>query len=148
MDVGKRTVLISILIFALSLCFIAFKVEDMGTIKDYKSSEVFLMGPISFLGGGIFEFLVWTANGWFLISAIFCYKKYPLSSLILSVISFLTAGSFFFWNEILVAESGRMGKICSLEIGYFLWIASILSLVLGSFYLIVKSKLNRDKISS
>ena len=34
----------------------------MGEIKDYKSFETFLIGSISFLGGGLFEFLVWTAN--------------------------------------------------------------------------------------
>ncbi|WP_426481952.1 hypothetical protein [Chryseobacterium sp. R2ACT005] len=146
MDVGKRILLISILIFVLSLCLIAFKVEDMGEIKDYKSFEVFLLGPISFLGGGIFELLIWTANGWFFISALFCYKKSPLLSLIFGLVSFLTAGSFFFWKEILAAENGRMGKIYSLEMGYFLWIASILFLVLGSFYLIIKSKFNENEI--
>ncbi|KAA2224256.1 hypothetical protein [Chryseobacterium sediminis] len=118
----------------------------MGEIKDYKSFEVFLMGPISFLGGGIFEFLVWTANGWFFISALFCYKKSPLFSFIFGLESFLTAGSFFFWKEILAAENGRMGKIYSLEMGYFLWMASILFLVLGSFYLMIKSKFNKNKI--
>lgn len=30
----------------------------MGEIKDYKSFEALLIGPISFLGGGLFEFLV------------------------------------------------------------------------------------------
>lgn len=47
MDVGKRTALISMLIFTLSLCFTAFTIEDMGEIKNYKSLEIFLIGPIS-----------------------------------------------------------------------------------------------------
>ncbi|RXM39537.1 hypothetical protein BOQ62_10170 [Chryseobacterium sp. CH21] len=95
MDVGKRIPLVSLLIFIVSLCFTAFKVEDMGEIKDYKSFEVFLIGPISFLGGGLFEFLVWTANMWFFISVIFCNKKKFSTSLILATIAFLIAGSFF-----------------------------------------------------
>ncbi len=45
--------------------------------------------------------------------------------MILAVIAFLIAGTFFFWKEILAAENGRMGRIYSLEKGYFLWIASI-----------------------
>ncbi|WP_228409968.1 hypothetical protein [Chryseobacterium viscerum] len=120
----------------------------MGAIKDYKSFEVFLMGPISFLGGGLFEFLVWTANGWFFISAVFCYKRYFSVSIILGLIAFLTASSFFFWKEILAAENGRMGRIYSLETGYFLWITSILFLTVGSVYSIIKSKFNGNKISS
>ncbi|MGE8512708.1 MAG: hypothetical protein ACN6N7_08410 [Chryseobacterium culicis] len=143
MDVAKRIAFISVFIFVLSLCFTAFKVEDMGEIKDYKSFEAFLIGPISFLGGGVFEFLVWTANGWFFIAVILCYKRSFLLSITLGIIAFLTAGSFFFWKEILAAENGRMGKIHSLETGYFLWITSILCLTIGSFYLIIKSKRNK-----
>ncbi|WP_330747348.1 hypothetical protein [Chryseobacterium sp. CP-77] len=120
----------------------------MGEIKNYKSFEAFLIGPISFLGGGLFEFLVWTANIWFLISVIFCYKKLFSISLILATISFFMAGTFFFWKEILVSENGRMGRIYSLETGYFLWIASIAFLIVGSLYLIIKSKFKDHKLSS
>ncbi|UTX50511.1 hypothetical protein [Chryseobacterium sp. MA9] len=111
MDVRKRIIIFSLLIFVISLCFTAFKVEDMREIKDYKSWETFLIGPISFLGGGLFEFLVWTANIWFFISVIFCYKKYFVISALLAAIAFLIAETFFFWKEILVAENGRMGRI-------------------------------------
>lgn len=148
MDVRKRIIIFSLLIFVISLCFIAFKVEDMREIKDYKSWETFLIGPISFLGGGLFEFLVWTANIWFFISVIFCYKKYFVISALLAAIAFLIAETFFFWKEILVAENGRMGRIYSLETGYFLWIASIIFLTAGSLYLFIKSKLTNHKLSS
>lgn len=148
MDVKKRITLISLLIFILSLCFTAFKVEDIGEIKNYKSFEVFLIGPISFLGGGIFEFLVWTANIWFFISVICCYKKYSLLSLIFGLIAIVPAVSFFYWKEILAAENGRMGKIYSLETGYFLWVVSIIFLIVGSFYLFVKSKFNTSQTLS
>lgn len=120
----------------------------MREIKDYKSWETFLIGPISFLGGGLFEFLVWTANIWFFISVIFCYKKYFVISALLAAIAFLIAETFFFWKEILVAENGRMGRIYSLETGYFLWIASIIFLTAGSLYLFIKSKLTNHKLSS
>ncbi|CAI8749396.1 Transmembrane protein [Chryseobacterium sp. IT-36CA2] len=119
----------------------------MGEIKDYKSFEAFLIGPISFLGGGLFEFLVWTANIWFFIAVIFFYKRNFSIALILATIAFLIAGTFFFWKEILAAENGRMGRIYSLEPGYFLWITSTLFLIVGSFYLIIKSKLTSNKMS-
>ncbi|PRB04192.1 hypothetical protein CQ046_08180 [Chryseobacterium sp. MYb7] len=63
----------------------------------------------------------------------------------MATIAFLIAGTFFFWKEILAAENGRMGRIYSLETGYFLWIASITFLILGSLYLSIKSKLNNPK---
>jgi len=41
-----------------------------------------------------------------------------------------------------------MGKIYSLETGYFLWVVSIIFLVVGSFYLSEKSKFNTRQILS
>jgi len=41
---------------------------------------------------------------------------------------------FSTWNEILGAESGSMGKIVSLEVGYYLWLTSIVVLTIGTNY--------------
>jgi len=67
--------------------------------------------------------------------------------MILAAIAFLIAGTFFFWKGILAAENGRMGRIYSLEKGYFLWIASITFLIIGSLYLFIKSKFKNHKLS-
>jgi len=137
----NELILISLLIFIISLFFDAFKVEDMGKIKNYSSFEVFLIGPISFLGGGIFEFFIWTANIWFLISLFTVFRKKYLISVISGLIAFLIAGTFIFYKEILAAENGRMAEIISLNMGYFLWVTSILFITFSSVYLkIVKKK--------
>lgn len=130
--------IISLLTFTVSLFFTAFKVIESKEIRDYSSLELLLIGGISFLGGGILEFFIWSANIWFFISmACFFFKKFFASS-ITGIIALLISGSFLFWNSVLVSESGREATIYSLEIGYFLWLVSILFLIFSSIYLRVK----------
>jgi hypothetical protein len=138
----NKLILISLSIFILSLFFDAFKVEDMGKIKNYSSFEVLLIGPISFLGGGIFEFFIWTANIWFLISLFSVFMKKYLISILSGLIAFLIAGTFIFYKEILAAENGRMAEITSLNMGYFLWMTSILFVAFSSVYLKIEEKKN------
>jgi hypothetical protein len=142
LKLNNKVALLSLLIFILSLFFNAFKVKDLGEIRDYKSIEVFLSGPISFLGGGIFEFLIWTANIWFFTSILCIYRKYYLSAILTGFIGLCISGSFLFWKEILAAENGRMGEIYSFEAGYFLWIISILLIFFFSVYLKINNKSN------
>lgn len=130
--------LISLLTFIVSLFFAAFTVIESRGIRDYSSFELLLIGAISFLGGGILECFIWSANIWFFVSiACFFFKKFFASS-ITGIIALLISGSFLFWNSVLVSESGREATIYSLEIGYFLWLASILFLIFSSIYLRVK----------
>jgi len=133
-----KLILISLLIFIVSLFLNAFQAEDMGRIKDYSSLEVFLIGPISVLGGGIFEFFIWSANIWFLISLVCAYRNMYLISMISGLIAFLISGTFNFYKEILAAENGRMAEITNLNAGYFLWLSSILWITFSSVYLKIK----------
>lgn len=134
----NKLTLISLLIFLISLFFNAFKVIEPKEIRDYHSLELLLVGGISFLGGGIFEFFVWTANIWFLISISSSFAKSFFISIITGIIAFSIAFSFMLWDEVLVSESGREARIYSLEIGYFLWLTSILFITFSSIYLKMK----------
>ncbi|WPO81873.1 hypothetical protein SD427_14000 [Chryseobacterium sp. JJR-5R] len=136
----NKVTIVGLSIFILSLFFNAFTVEDMGKIKNYTSFEVFLIGPVSFLGGAGKEFLVWTANIWFLISLFCVFKKYHLASFITGTVAFVISGSFIFLEEILAAENGRIARIYSLDAGYFLWLASILFITLSAGYLRIVNK--------
>lgn len=136
----NKIIVIGLLIFVLSLFFNAFTVEDMGRIKRYRSVEVFLIGPVSFLGGAGKEFLIWTANIWFLISLVCILKKYYLVSFITGIAAFIISGAFVFLREILAAENGRMASIYSLDAGYFLWLASILFVASSAGYLYIMNK--------
>jgi len=139
-ELKGKVIVISLLIFVLSLFFNAFTVEDMGKIKSYKSVEVFLIGPVSFLGGAGKEFLVWTANIWFLISVVCMLKRHYLSSFITGIVAFIISGAFIFLEEILAAENGRMASIYSLDAGYFLWLASILFVASSAGYIHIINK--------
>lgn len=131
--------LINLLIFIASLFFTAFKVTESKEIRDFSSFELLLIGGISFLGGGILEFFIWSANIWFFISiACFFFEKF-FASIVTGIIALLISVSFLFWNSILVSESGREAPIYSLEIGYFLWLASILFIMCSSVYLRIKN---------
>lgn len=132
---------ISLLIFISSLFFTAFKVLEIKEIRDYNSFELLLIGGISFLGGGTFEFFIWSANIWFFVSIVCLFFKKFFASIIIGVIALSISGSFIFWDSVLVSESGREATIYSLEIGYFLWLASILILIFSSIYLRIKNNL-------
>lgn len=134
--------LISLLIFSSSLFFKAFKVIELKEIKDYHSLELLLVGSISFLGGGILEFFIWSANIWLFISLACCFFNKFFISIITGVIALCISGSFMLWNTVLVSESGREAEIYSLEIGYFLWVASILFITVFSIFRIIKDKIH------
>ncbi len=137
----NKLAFISILIFLISLFFNAFTVEDFGIIKNYASIEVFVIGPVSFIGGGIFESFIWTANIWYFITLFCVFKRYYWVSILSGLIACLISGTFMFYFEVLVAENGRMARINSLEAGYFLWLSSVLLIIFFSVYLKMK-KLN------
>ena len=138
----KNFLLIPLFIFFISLFFKAFKVVDLGKITDYKSGLILLFGAISFLGGGILEFFIWTANLWFLLAILFLYKKEYFIAILFGLLASAISLSFISWKEILVSENGRMGEKYSLEIGYFLWLFSILFTTISSIYLKITVKNN------
>ncbi|WP_133121686.1 hypothetical protein [Chryseobacterium sp. PMSZPI] len=134
-----------IFFFLLSLCFNALVVQDYDGIKKYSGLELFLSGFFAFLGGGIFETLVWSSNI-LALNSLFFSKKYPQIGILFSFLAFGVSISFIKWNEILVSESGRNGKIIELDSAYWIWIFSILLLnILNLVNLIVKFSTKNKK---
>ena len=144
----RKLILISVIIFIVSLFFNALKFEDLKGISNYSSITLFLIGPIGLLGGGILEFFIWTANGWFFIAMIGVYKKKYVLATLSSVLATLISGSFIFWKNILVSESGRTAEIHSLETGYFLWLITIVFMTILTIYLNLQAKqdVNKNRI--
>ena len=97
-----------------------------------------LVGGISFLGGGIPETFVWSANFWYLLSLFFTKNKKYKEAIIFSIIATLISISFMLWKEVLWSESGSTASILSLEIGYFLWVISMIILLVNSILLFYK----------
>ncbi|CAH0337269.1 hypothetical protein FVB9288_03022 [Flavobacterium sp. CECT 9288] len=123
-------IILSLSIFLTSLTFDAFSYEYQG-VKMMSSLSCFVTGSLAILGGGTLEWLIWLANPLCLIS-IFCLimdknlaSKFNFTALILAI-------SFYSWNSVLASESGTSGKILSVELGYFIWLASITVLTIGT----------------
>lgn len=125
-------VVTSIIVFAISLTQNAFTAK-LAESNGMSSLECFLTGSIAFLGGGIAEQFVWFANPLLLISIYFLWND-NRKAILISLASFLIALSFMLWDEVLKSESGATTKILSLELGYYLWIASIGILLIGNFF--------------
>jgi hypothetical protein len=129
----KRITTVSIILFIVSLTLTAINYEDYDKLKSYSSISIFLLGGISILGGGLFEWLIWLANPIYFIALLLLLKRKRLS-IIFSILATLIACSFATWHELLVSESGRMAKIESLGMGYVFWLLSFMILTYASFY--------------
>lgn len=119
--------ILSAVIFALSLTQNAITYTDHEGTHSLSSISLFLTGPIAFLGGGLLEWIVWLANPAYLYSII-AFNKGRKSARKASMISVILSVWFIFWREILVSESGRQGTITQKNLGFWLWLISILVL--------------------
>jgi len=126
-----------VLVFALTQNSIVVKFND--EIKVMPSLDYFLMGAISFMGGGLLEEIIWLANPLSLYAIILLFKNNKNAE-VLSCLALGLSVSFFFWKEILGSESGSMAQIISFELGYYLWVLSILILTVTIFIYFKKLK--------
>ncbi len=76
-------------------------------------------------------YLAWFANPFF-ITSIFTNKRTPTLSLIFSIIGLIIALTFLKGGEVLLNEAGHTGYITKLEVGYWLWISSIILMIIAS----------------
>ncbi|MEO8532223.1 MAG: hypothetical protein ABI441_00665 [Flavobacterium sp.] len=144
MDVKKiknRSILLSFGIFILALTQNAISINYQNQVRYDSAIDYFRIGSIAALGGGLDEQIVWFANPLAFFAMILFAINYRITkilSLFLSLLSLVLAVSFFFWKEILAAESGSMAKIISFGLGYYLWVLSILILTIGIFICLIK----------
>lgn len=133
------TINVSLLLFFISLTQNAVKIYYHGESQDSSSISYLLTGSIAFFGGGLLEEIIWLANPLCLYAIIMLQRK-DRKAIVLSCIALLLAINFSFWTEILGSESGSLAKILSLELGYFLWLLSIITLTIGTFLFFIVEK--------
>lgn len=108
--------------------------REFHNVKESQSSlGFFFMGATAIMGGGFLEWIIWLANPLCLFAMMDLWKGKE-RSVIKCSIALVLAISFSFWNEILGSESGSMATIVSLQAGYYLWVASITVLTIGTFW--------------
>lgn len=84
-------------------------------------------------------YAAWFANP-FLITAIFTNKKAPVLSLIFSVIALPIALTFLQKGEVLLNEAGHKGYVTELQIGYWLWLSSMIMTMAAAIVSVVQKK--------
>ena len=97
--------------------------------------------------GAIFvgnPYFAWFANPFF-IAAIFINRKVPVLSLIFSLLALSIALTFLKGGVVWLNEAGHKGYITQFQIGYWLWLASMVAMVAASVVAIIPRA--RDKRS-
>ena len=136
----KFTICISLIILCISLSQPAFYIDrDDDPAAWANSLMIFFFGWTFPLGGGITGFLFWCANPIYILSIIQIIRKKSIG-IILSIIASIIAFSFSLMDEITASSSGSLSKITSLELGYKLWLASIITLSIGTLISLIINK--------
>ena len=135
----KSLIILSLLIFIISLSKTAFSTNGYNGIRNAPSIAIFVNGSLAVLGGGFHEWLIWLANPIY-FTAIYFFIKDKKKSKHLILIALIIGLSFTQWKEILGDAAGNINPIVSLEIGYWLWIISMVIFYIGTIIYFSKSK--------
>ncbi|MDN3695131.1 hypothetical protein QWZ06_24290 [Chryseobacterium tructae] len=120
--------LICLILYFTSLPFTAVYAQD----HEMSGFACALLGWAEMDGGGI----AWMANPLLFIGAFFLLLKKTKISAVISLIAFGLTFCYLSVGEITVNEAGHKFPITGYGPGYFLWIASCFSLLIGSIILI------------
>ena len=146
-QIQALTVTLSAILFIISLTQYVVTM-DYDITESVSSWQYLTIGSVAIFGGSVFEWLIWIANPLYIFSIILFIKNYKLSMITAFLASFL-AVIFSTWEEIRVDEKGFTAKIIHFELGYYLWVSSILVLTSGIFIYFrhrSKKKIHHSKI--
>lgn len=141
----KKYLVISLILFAISLTQNAYTINDLGQIKKASGFEAFFMGGLAFLGGGFFEWLIWLANPLYFL-AVFFRKRNIDNAIAFGWMALILSLSFSLWRNLLAAENGRSAIIQSKGLGYIIWLISQIVWLVG--LLITRSDSKAYKMAS
>lgn len=141
--VKKPFLIISILLYLISLTQDAFYVDNINHDAWSNSLVLLLVGWIGAIMGG-YAALTWFANPLIFFSWLFFLKNVRVS-FCLSLCSFILSISFLFFDNVITSEAPTFSKITSYEIGYWIWLLSILLIFLGSSIILILENKNKKR---
>lgn len=97
------------------------------------------MGALGVFFGG--AFLSWLANPLLFISWL-SFKNKIKTSMISSLLALSIGLYFLSFDEIMVNEAGQYKTITDYKLGYWLWILSMVILLIGNIFRIMKTNIN------
>ena len=133
--IKRSIVIISAILFLFSLtqkCYCT-------TSQCGDSIMAFLLGWFAVLTGG--AGISWIANP-LLFTSWIVFRKNIKISFFLSLLATLFAFSFLLFDTILANEAGHYQQIISYKAGYWLWVSSSVSMLAGTFLVLLKQKTN------
>lgn len=130
---------LSLLAFVVCLPLPAFTMTGNGYTYSNPSYEKLIsgwLGPVI----GVWE---WYANPTLLFSWLLLRKKYFAFGAISATASLLVASAFLFRHTMIINEAGHSGTIVSKDIGYWLWILSIVIALFGNAICLIRARMTR-----
>ena len=137
--------LLSLTVYIISLTKNAITYNDFEGQNTYSSYSILFMGGVAILRGGLFEWFIWLANPLYFVG-LFLFFKTRKKSIYFSATATILSLSFTTWKEILATEDGRVAKIETLNLGYWLWTISLTLLTIGTIYYFTRLKNNKKEI--
>ncbi len=127
---SKLFLTISIIFFLVSLTQKAFCVNND---CEYYGFLALIYGFFGFFDGG--AGITWLANPIILVSWITFNKK---KSIYFNLAAFILGISFLFFEQILMGTNNKYGQITNYELGYYLWLLSFLTMLIGNIFDYIK----------
>ncbi|MVN77164.1 hypothetical protein GO988_12585 [Hymenobacter sp. HMF4947] len=131
--VRQLTLITSIFLFAFSLTQNAYyTTADSRGGAGTQSLSLLLIGWLGIFAGQ-FSAIAWLANPLLLIAWVLLFDK-PIFALVASALVLFFMLSFLTFDKVVVNEAGGLAEITHYGIGYWLWVASDASLIIGNGY--------------
>ncbi len=115
---------------------------ELGDIATFIMEK--LQGQDTIFNSKIGATLSWLANPLIIISFV-TLRFSPKTTVVISILSTLLILSFLLFRHVIANEAGHYNEITSYKMGYYLWLASSLTMLTGSIYLTTKMTDNEKK---
>jgi small-conductance mechanosensitive channel len=159
-NITKLTIIIAITLFVVSLTQTAYCTNDcksslmvlliglLGILTEIGAIANFIFerlnGHSSSISNEIGATFIWLANP-IIIFSIFIFYYNKRISLVFSIISTILILLFMAFDKVIDNEAGHYSKITELKLGYWLWLLSSVTILIGSLTILKLTKLNNER---
>jgi hypothetical protein len=120
LDASRVFLILSICLYVASLPCNCFYVDGKG---NWAGCGLVVLGFLTFLDNS--TNMIWCANPLVFLAWLLIFLRARWAAISIGAIALLTGIAFLSCTKILVSESGTLSKLTGLDIGYWLWLASL-----------------------